>query len=301
MNLRCLGAGSNPQRREGADERQPDPFIEPPRSETIAARADGRRSNDARAPGLRTIRSWVAAAVLVSTAALPQRALACGASAGGAAGVSACSLEDHLEAVRSKWRLGASYAFTSTALRFNGESRFDESRHVAFATIAYRFTPAWAFEATLGSILGGRLDSGSSRNEFNPGLLAAIGMSYRILEGRDARPFAALTGQVASVVTSTRSSDAPGSSSTGYEALDVRAGIVAGWTLWETTTPYAFARVFGGPVAWRNAGATQTGTDVHHFQLGAGLLARLGRQVDVFVEGVPLGELGISGGAAFTF
>jgi hypothetical protein len=66
-------------------------------------------------------------------------------------------------------------------------------------------------------------------------------------------------------------------------------------------TPYALARVFGGPVFWHDGLAGQTGTDVHHFQLGAGLLVRLGRRLDIFAEGVPLGEQGISGGAGFAF
>src|SRR6185436_20545114 len=92
----------------------------------------------------RVRRSLVRAAIVVA-AACPARALACGASATGASGVSACSLKEHLESVRPKWRLGASYAFTSTGIRFDDDTRFDETRHVAFATIDYLYSPDWAF------------------------------------------------------------------------------------------------------------------------------------------------------------
>jgi hypothetical protein len=243
----------------------------------------------------------LAATAFTAATALPSAADACGASAGGASGVSACSLEEHLEAARAKWRLGASYAFTSTALRFDDTSRFDESRHVAFATAGYRLTPAWTFEVALGSIVGGRLESGSTGHEFNPGFLAATGASFRLLEAQGVRPFVALTAQVAWVLASTHASGTEPSASTRYQALDGRAGAVAGWTLGPTLVAYALARAFGGPVWWSPSGARQLGTDVHHFQLGAGLLARVARQVDLFAEGVPLGEQGISAGGGFFF
>jgi hypothetical protein len=247
----------------------------------------------------RTYRRVGAAAIAVALA-YPARGLACGASAGGASGVSACSLQEHLESVRPKWRLGASYAFSSTAIRFNGDTRFDETRHVAFATLDYRMTPNWAFEVALGSILGGQLSSGPAEFDFRPGLLAALGASWRVLDAEGARPFVALTGQLSVVFASTRPSGVAGAPSTGYQAGDLRIGAVAGWPLAEAFTPYALARVFGGPIWWEYQGQNWTGTDVHHFQLGAGALFRIGN-VDVFAEGVPLGELALVGGAGLLF
>jgi hypothetical protein len=242
----------------------------------------------------------LAATAVVALAAFPARALACGASAGGASGVSACSLKEHLESVRPKWRVGASYAFTSTAIRFNGDTRFDQTRHVAFATVDYRLTPDWAFEVGVGSIFGGRLSAGASEFEFRPGLLAALGASWRVLDAAGARPFVALTGQLAFAVASTRPSGVASAPSTGYQAADVRIGAVAGWPLLEAVTPYALARVFGGPVWWSYQGADLLGGDVHHYQLGAGVLFRVG-PVDLFAEGVPLGEQTFAGGAGVLF
>jgi hypothetical protein len=61
------------------------------------------------------------------------------------------------------------------------------------------------------------------------------------------------------------------------------------------------ARVFGGPVFWRYQGEAVTGSDTHHYQLGAGLALRLSKNFNAFVEGVPLGEraLSLGGGVAF--
>jgi hypothetical protein len=42
-------------------------------------------------------------------------------------------------------------------------------------------------------------------------------------------------------------------------------------------------------VLWSIAGASASGTDAYHYQLGAGVAVRAGR-VDVAAEGVPLGE-----------
>src|SRR5260370_32165800 len=80
------------------------------------------------------------------------RAFACGASAGGAAGVSACSLDEHLESVRPKWRAGASYAYNSTALRPGGPP-FANTPSLVFSTPDYRFPPAWAPAVAPGAIL----------------------------------------------------------------------------------------------------------------------------------------------------
>jgi hypothetical protein len=54
-------------------------------------------------------------------------------------------------------------------------------------------------------------------------------------------------------------------------------------------------------VYWQYRGASLTGGDVHHFQIGAGVLVRIGRAFDIFAEGVPLGELGFSAGAGVAF
>lgn len=250
---------------------------------------------------IHTTHGLVVGLVFGAAVALPARALACGASAGGAAGVSACSLSEHLESVRFRWRIAAGYAYTSTALRFGGDTRLDETRHIAFASLDYMATPTWTFEGGVGSILGGALRSAASEYKLSPGLLVSAGAAWRVLEADVARPFVVVTAQLAFVTSSTKDQASPSADSVHYTAADGRLGVSAGWPLWQTLTPYVLARAFGGPVFWEYQGVSQTGTDVHHYQIGGGFLLRVARVVDIFVEAVPLGEQGVSAGAGFVF
>lgn len=235
-------------------------------------------------------------------------ALACGASAGGAAGVSACSLEEHRAELRAhavqeapparSFRLGASYAYTSTAIRFD-DTRLDETRQAALATLDYRLDPRWTIELAAGSVFGGKLGGDPVAYDFSPGVLAAGGGSFRLLDAQGARPFVLLTGQLSFAAASTSQADRTAAPSLAYRALDLRVGAIAGWNLLQVLTPYALGRVFGGPVYWK--GSEQTGTDTHHYQVGGGLLLALAGGLDLFAEGVPLGERGLSAGAGILF
>ena len=87
-----------------------------------------------------------------------------------------------------------------------------------------------------------------------------------------------------------------------FTALDLRVGAIAGKTIANVFTPYVTARAFGGPITWRFDGANVTGTDLYKYQLGGGLsLALLDRRLDVFAEGIALGERGIAAGVGTTF
>lgn len=77
--------------------------------------------------------------------------------------------------------------------------------------------------------------------------------------------------------------------------------MTAGWTLADIVTPYVLARAFGGPVYWRIGTVAQTGTDTHHDQLGAGAVAAITSAMNLFVEGVPLGERAVTGGLSLAF
>ena len=86
-----------------------------------------------------------------------------------------------------------------------------------------------------------------------------------------------------------------------YSALDLRRASRSAprsstrSALTQSLVPSA-VRIF-----WHYRGDAVRGTDAYHFQLGAGVSYRIARRVDVFVEGIPLGERGISGGAAAVF
>jgi hypothetical protein len=233
--------------------------------------------------------------VLAIAASVPaRRALACGASAGGAAGISGCSLEEHEEGARPKWRLGAAYSFTSTGLNFNNGLRVDEVRNVSLVALDYRPVRRVTLEVGAGVFLGGSLTVSSVPYAMAPGFASVVGASWRVVDADGAIPFVLLTSQLSYASSNTQGD-------VGYNAFDLRLGAAVGTTLSNILTPYVVGRAFGGPIYWHYQGASITGTDDHHWQVGAGLSLLLARRVDLFVEGVPLGELGVAAGAGVSF
>jgi len=221
-------------------------------------------------------------------------ASACGTS--GPDGVSACSLAEHDEAERPKWRLGLSGVYTSTALHFSNEVHADETRAATLMSLSYAPTRAFSVEAGFGTAIGGKLTLPDGEHTFSAGPTAAIGASWHVVEGR---PFVVLTSLLSFTSSRTRANDA--TATVAYDAFDLRLGAIVGTTLWNVLSPYALARVFGGPVYWTYQGESVTGTDTHHFQLGGGFALLLTRRVDLFVEGVPLGERAVAGGLSVSF
>ena len=215
-------------------------------------------------------------------------ARACGVSA---SGVSSCSLAEHDEALRPHWAVGVSGLYTSTRLRFSSGLRADEQRFASLASLAYLPTPRLVLQAGLGVAFGGSLSPPDGKYEFSPGPTALIGADFRAYD--DGRLFLLLTSALSFAAARTRS---PLGDETGYQAFDLRLGGEFGVQVGKIFRPYAVARVFGGPVYWRYLGESITGTDTHHYQLGAGAGVRVSKTVNLFLEGVPLGERAVSFG-----
>jgi hypothetical protein len=234
--------------------------------------------------------------VLALLASSPLRAWACGASAGGVAGLSGCSLEEHNEAVRKKWHVGASTSFTSTSIRFAPNLRLDQSRSIVVAAVGFAPKRELTFELGAGALVDGTFERAGVEHDFAPGLLLLTGASYQLLTNDGVRPFVLLGAQLAYVTAHTKQQGAAGAGSVGYNAFDLRLGPVVGWTFWKTLSPYVFGRVFGGPVFWRYRGRAEVGGDTNHYQLGAGVSLVIAERFDAFVEGVPLGEQSVAGG-----
>jgi hypothetical protein len=246
----------------------------------------------------------LALALGASVALVPSAARACGVST--ADGLSACSLAEHEEAERPRWHAGASGVYTSTAIRFAGTQTDAETRGSLVASLAYQPTPRLSFQLAAGATLGGKLETPAGRYDFSSGPTAAVGASWRAVTGT--RPFVLVTSNLSFSAATTRPSAAGGAGASNasdpaatYAAFDLRVGALVGTTLWHVLSPYGVARVFGGPVFWTYQGASVTGTDTHHYQLGAGLTVNVARRANVFAEGIPLGERALSAGAAFAF
>ena len=119
-----------------------------------------------------------------------------------------------------------------------------------------------------GSTLGGHLDTPSGVYAFSPGPTGAAGVSYRLLPGT--RPFVILTANLSFSAASTQLSGGTGAN-VSYDAFDLRGGALVGTTFAGVLSPYAVVRAFGGPITWQYQGQSVTGTDAHHYQVGAGL------------------------------
>jgi hypothetical protein len=225
-------------------------------------------------------------------------AAACGSS--GPDGVSACSLAEYAEAQRPRWRVGASGVYTSTVLSF-GSFQAGETRYAAVAEIAYAPTARLGFSFGLGAAVAGKLAAPDGVHDFGPGLVTSLGVNYRFLEGPTPVGRAFLVGS--GLVSLTESTTAVGNAgaTTHYDALDLRGGVAAGFTWLRMLSGYAVVRVFGGPVFWTYQGASALGTDTHHYQVGGGLAWLVARRVDLFAEGIPLGEQALATGASFAF
>jgi hypothetical protein len=241
------------------------------------------------------MRHWLACIATLVSLLASTPALACGVS--GPDGAVGCSVEEHDEEVRPRWTVGAAGGYTWTKLVFGGSKpRAKASRSAALATLSYAPTPRLRFTASAGVAISGQLRMPDGDHEFSPGPLGSLGFSYRFLTGR---PFLLLSGLLSGTTAQTRLEGR--GDSTRYTAFDLRAGLAAGYTFLDALSPYAVVRLFGGPVFWHYQGDSVIGTDLYHVQLGAGLAWRIAGKVDLFVEGVPLGERAVSGGIAAVF
>jgi hypothetical protein len=220
-------------------------------------------------------------------------ARACGVSA---SGISSCSLAEHDEAQRPRWVVGVSGLYTSTRLRFGDGLYADQVRYATTAQLAYLPSAKLVLQAGAGVAFGGWLTLPDGRHQFSPGPVALLGADYRAFD--DGRYFLLLTLGLSFATARTQLS---GEASESYAAFDLRLGAQFGVELSRIFRPYASARVFGGPIFWHYQGEAVTGTDTHHYQLGAGLAVRVSKALNLFAEGIPLGEQALAVGLGLAF
>lgn len=181
-------------------------------------------------------------------------------------------------------------SYSDTRLVFSsGGSSVDASfeKYAVMASLERRLGDRWTLGGGLGSTLAGTLDANGVASTVSPGPLGALTASFRPLDEGAIAPFVLLTASLAASLSWTTP---PGNGATAsLTAFDARLGVAAGKTIADVVTPYVLARAFGGPVLWSIGGASATGTDAYHYQLGGGVTVRAGR-VDLVAEGVPLGE-----------
>ena len=160
-----------------------------------------------------------------------------------------------------------------------------------------------ASQAGIGGVTGGSMqvddELGVADIDIGAGWIGSLSGSYNVLDGTDDWPFLVLTLTVGAA--SAQTTAPPPRTSGRLFALDLRFGAGFGYTLANTFSPYVAARVFGGPVEWELDGEDITGSDKHHYQLGGGLVVSLPANLDLYAEGVPLGERAVTAGLGFTY
>lgn len=180
--------------------------------------------------------------------------------------------------------------------------RGDETRAAVVGSLGYHPTARTSYQIAAGGTFGGRLVTPEGNQDFAPGVTAAVGASWRVVD--QSRPFVVLTGNLSFSSSHTTLQATGGGSagpSVGYQAFDLRVGVLVGTTIARVFSPYAVGRAFGGPIYWQYQGSDVTGTDTHHYQLGAGLTLAVARRLNLFAEGIPLGERSVASGAALAF
>ena len=150
------------------------------------------------------------------------------------------------------------------------------------AQAAYQASPRIIVALGLGAVVDGTIAEG----DIGPGPAGSASVSWLALLETERRPFALVGLSLAASRATAVSDDGEDHTLT---AADARIGAMVGKTF-GVFTPYAAARAFGGPVGWTLAGEEATGSDAHHYTVGAGLTARPGRRLDLSLEVMPLGE-----------
>ncbi len=196
-----------------------------------------------------------------------------------------------------------SFGIFGTTLTGSAPSRLGLTRSAVTASADVRLSPTTTVGGGAGVGLGGLITMGAQRFRVLPGWEVTGSYSRRLLDGRGKLPFLVLGISGGASGASTRLEVYSGATpaTTGFYAIDIRAGLTVGKTFWNQLSPYAALRAFGGPVLWGQGGKTQLESDLYHVQLGGGLVTALPRGFDVFVEGVPLGERALTMGVGKAF
>ncbi len=214
--------------------------------------------------------------------------------------------------VPPRWHAAAAVGTVGTTLLLGGHDVDFRERSLS-VSLERAFGDRFVLQVGGGAILDGTLTVGGVAHTVDPGWVAAAGFSYRLADEKKRAPFVLFTYGFAVGRTHTHLRDTPTSSvasvallSTGADkvpltAIDLaRVGLTIGKSF-GPLTPFASARVFGGPVFWNVDGASATGGDRYHFQLATGASLRPGAGFDLFAEWAFVGERRVSAGVGVSF
>ncbi len=180
-----------------------------------------------------------------------------------------------------------------STLRFDGGREHDLAQTAATATIGLARPSRLSLRAAVGVVLDGSLEGEGRTYDIGPGFVITASVAKQWVSGDWF-----LTGSFSvSASRTTTTENVPGAARESLIAVDLaRGGLTAGRSF-GPISPYVLVRAFGGPVLWQIDAVDVTGTDVHHFQAGAGVSVTTG-PLSVLVDIAALGEQAASLGVA---
>jgi hypothetical protein len=197
-----------------------------------------------------------------------------------------------------RFRAGADVGGARTTIVFTGGRDVGLQQLTTVARLEFLLQPRVTVFAGGGAVVGGTATVDGTDFHVQPGWVVTAGASFLALTETERRPFLLATAVLGYAATHTRQSDAD--PEVAWHEGDARLGVAVGKSFgW--ARPYAVARAFGGPVTWTLGGQSISGTDQHHYQLGAGAGFDLPGHFDANIEVVPLGEQGLVFGAGYRF
>lgn len=182
-----------------------------------------------------------------------------------------------------------------TRLRFDGDQHVDMTEQAASIFGGYVTPSGWSVRGTVGAVLGGTLEvDGGGTHDIQPGVVLGIGVARQWTVAT--KWF--VTGSATVSFSAASTSNSAATEEPRFLAGDVRGGVTAGRRIgiWQ---PYVLGRGFGGPVFWSIAGKDVSGTDVHHFQVGAGMSVAIPFGLTIVADVSILGEQAASLGASW--
>ncbi|HVY48905.1 MAG TPA: hypothetical protein VHB21_23610 [Minicystis sp.] len=205
-----------------------------------------------------------------------------------------------------RYRVGLNAAAFASDVTFGGGIDPYIERRAVTATFDVHPGLASTLSFGAGVGLGGRLafmdHALPVRETIDPGWLVTFAWSQRLVDGLGKKPFVlvSLSAGASGAGTHATAPAAAGPTEQLY-AFDVRGGVTVGKTFFQTLSPYAAARIFGGPILWTYRGKSELGTDQRHVQLAVGMVTRLPAGFDAFAEVAPAFERGVTVGAGRSF
>jgi hypothetical protein len=184
----------------------------------------------------------------------------------------------------------------STTIDF-GSSRVDLAEQSVVASLGHHSSPRWGVTAALGAVLDGSATTAHSQGDVGAGVVGSLTGSWLPLYEGARRPFLMMSFSLGASRTTAVSDDGQRHPLT---AGDARVAAMVGKSF-GPVVPFLGARAFGGPVSWRLGGASVTGGDAHHYAIGAGLSVHLPARLDLFAEGMPLGERSATAGVSVRY